>query len=532
MEALQQALEGLRVAEEELRVQNQELARARDAAEREGQRYQELFDLAPDAYLVTDMSGVVREANAAATRLLGLAGPLLAGKPLAVYVAQEERRRFRRKLLRLAEGDGTSEWEVRLQPRHGQALPAALTVSVARSDPRGEPVGLRWLVRDLRDPQRAEADRLREVTDAIPHIVWIAQPAGGILHYNQRFHAYTGLTLQEAQGTGWRATIHPDDLPGCLASREQALASGAPWEYEYRLKGADGAYRWFLARAVPVRDEQGTLVRWVGTGTDIQARKEAEQERAGAAARQARIAETLQRSLLLLPPTGAFPGLEVNVQYQGAEQDARAAGDFYDAFRLDEHRVALVVGDVTGKGLHAATYAAEVKFALRAILGEHPHPAAALGRLNRFLVDGTRLGRRPGESLVALALAVVDTGRGAVTCSVAGLEPPLLLRATGEAESITAGGLLLGAEAAADYEAAAFTLGPRDLFLFATDGITEARRAQGADFFGYEGLVRAAKDARGLGPIETIGTAIVGAARAFAAGALRDDVCLLLDRRW
>ena len=118
---------------------------------------------------------------------------------------------------------------------------------------------------------------------------------------------------------------------------------------------------------------------------------------------------------------------------------------------LGDGRVALVVGDVTGKGLAAATHTAEVKFALRAILHEHPEPARALARLNRFLMQA-----QPGGAelpLVAVSLAVVDTRTGEAAVASAGAEYPLLLRAGGAAEEVREGGMLLGTLPDADYEA-------------------------------------------------------------------------------
>ncbi|MES2461738.1 MAG: GAF domain-containing protein, partial [Armatimonadota bacterium] len=97
-----------------------------------------------------------------------------------------------------------------------------------------------------------------------------------------------------------------------------------------------------------------------------------------------RIAETLQRSLLVTPDIGSLPGLEIGAEYQAAWDEALIGGDFYDVFRVDSRRNALVLGDATGKGLAAASHIAEVKYALRAFLREYPGggPAAALSRLN------------------------------------------------------------------------------------------------------------------------------------------------------
>jgi len=238
------------------------------------------------------------------------------------------------------------------------------------------------------------------------------------------------------------------------------------------------------------------------------------------------IAEALQWSLLSAPAEDAFPGLRVHTEYEPAWKEALIGGDFYDVLALGDGRVALVVGDVTGKGLAAATHMAEVKYALRAILHEHPEPARALGRLNRFLTQAQPA--RIGQPLVAVALAVLDARTGEASVASAGAEYPLLLRASGAAEEIRAGGMLLGTLGDAEYEAQTLYLAPGDSLLLVTDGLTEARH--GREFFGYEGLTRAAQRAQAA-DADRIGQAIIADAKQFTGGALHDDVCLLVVRR-
>jgi PAS domain S-box-containing protein len=155
-EDLQNTLEDLGVAEAELRQQNDELAAAREAVEAERHRYQELFELAPDAYLVTDPAGVILEANRAAATLLNVSQPFLIGKPLFLFVAAEERCASPAELHRLGEVAGISEWELQLQPRDGTPLNAAVSVAAVR-DPEGKLAALRWLVRDISARKQMEA---------------------------------------------------------------------------------------------------------------------------------------------------------------------------------------------------------------------------------------------------------------------------------------------------------------------------------------------------------------------------------------
>jgi len=123
--------------------------------------------------------------------------------------------------------------------------------------------------------QRGE-DYLRLTIDTIPVLAWCTRPDGWNEFLNQRWLDYTGLTIEEAQGWGWKVAIHPDDLPRLLDVWKELLASGKPGELEARLQRADGVYRWFLFRVEPLRDSQGTIVKWYGTNTDIDDRKRAE----------------------------------------------------------------------------------------------------------------------------------------------------------------------------------------------------------------------------------------------------------------
>ena len=93
---------------------------------------------------------------------------------------------------------------------------------------------------------------------------------------NKRWLDFTGLTHSEAEGLGWRVVYHPDDVEHIVEARNKGMASGEAWESEGRIRSADGQYRWFLNRAAPLRDEQGNIVKWYGSNTDIEDRKRAE----------------------------------------------------------------------------------------------------------------------------------------------------------------------------------------------------------------------------------------------------------------
>jgi formate hydrogenlyase transcriptional activator len=123
---------------------------------------------------------------------------------------------------------------------------------------------------------REEDDRLRKIIDTIPTAAWCHLADGSNEFVNQRWIEYSGLSSQEAQGWGWKVTIHPEDAGILLDEWSAHVASGDPFEMEARLRRHDGEYRWFLCRAAPLRDEMGNIVRWYGTNTDIDDRKKAQ----------------------------------------------------------------------------------------------------------------------------------------------------------------------------------------------------------------------------------------------------------------
>ena len=123
---------------------------------------------------------------------------------------------------------------------------------------------------DLRTSQRL----FRTLADHLPALAWAARPDGYIDFYNQPWFDYTGTTLEQMQGWGWQAVHDPSMLDEVTARWRQAIATGERFEMEFPLRGKDGAFRWFLTRVQPVRDDRGQIVRWVGTNSDVNEQRE------------------------------------------------------------------------------------------------------------------------------------------------------------------------------------------------------------------------------------------------------------------
>jgi PAS domain S-box-containing protein len=133
--------------------------------------------------------------------------------------------------------------------------------------------------RDEADAARRQSEeRFRILAEAVPQIVWVSRPDGHHEYFNRRWYEYTGMTPGESIGQGWSRPIHPDDKARSERRWAEATTAGAPYEIEYRFRAADGNYRWFLGRALPLHDDAGRIVRWFGTCTDIELQKRTEAE--------------------------------------------------------------------------------------------------------------------------------------------------------------------------------------------------------------------------------------------------------------
>jgi PAS domain S-box-containing protein len=144
----------------------------------------------------------------------------------------------------------------------------------------------RWLLDNLgahRVSSRKQADtamreseeRLRLLADHVSQFVWIADGMGSMLWFNQRWYDYTGSTLEEMEAWGWQSVHHPDHIESVTKRIQHSFDTGLPWEDTFPLRGRDGQYRWFLSRALPVRNVHGVIDRWFGTNTDVTEQHEA-----------------------------------------------------------------------------------------------------------------------------------------------------------------------------------------------------------------------------------------------------------------
>ncbi|HEY1800418.1 MAG TPA: PAS domain-containing protein [Terriglobales bacterium] len=225
-------------------------------------------------------------------------------------------------------------------------------VVTAMKDGEGRVVKLLSSSRDVTERKRMELqqqqsiEKFETLADSMPQMIWTARPDGFLDYYNQRWFDYTGLTLKETQGWGWKQTQHPEDVQGTVDKWMISLATGEPFENEMRfLRASDQTWRWHFTRAVAVRGEHGKVVQWVGTCTDIHDRKNAEESLRQA---QAELEERVERRTAQLRQ-------EVTVRRQ-AEQDLRTlTGRLLTLRDAEQRRIARDLHDSAGQLLTATS---------------------------------------------------------------------------------------------------------------------------------------------------------------------------------
>jgi PAS domain S-box-containing protein len=202
--------------------------------------------------------------------------------------------------------------------------------------------------------RRSEA-RLRTIVDAIPQLAWMTDANGAILWYNKRFYDFTGGTPEGMTGDGWRAVQHPEHVARVEAHFRAAIETGSPWEDTFPLRGADGRYRWFLSRALPLfeapeeEDGEPRPIGWFGTNTDITELRQAEEELASAkaAAEDANLAKSqfiANMSHELRTPLSAVIGYAEMLEEEASDLDGADAflGDLKKINSNARHLLSLI----------------------------------------------------------------------------------------------------------------------------------------------------------------------------------------------
>ena len=392
------------------------------------------------------------------------------GKPLREALPEVEAQGFIElldRVYRTGETFAGSELPVRLQRTGGDSLDQRYLSFVyqALRETDGSVSGIfvhGMDVTDLvvaREALRESEARFRLIADAMPQIVWVTRPDGYHEYYNLRWYEYIGSDFERSKGDQWADPLHPDDQERARRRWERSLKTGEPYEIEYRFRGHDGEYRWFLARALPVRDAEGAITKWYGTCTDIHDQKQwmkqreqllgferaarAEAERAGRLKDEflATLSHELRTPLNAIlgwshilahgrttDPESVRKGIEVIAR--NAQAQAQLIEDLLDMSRIISGKVRLDVRrvdvlDVVDAAVGAVQHAADAK-EIQLIKVVDPDCGAISGDPGRLqqvlwnlLSNAIKFTAKRGQvKLVAeraeshLEITVTDTGRG------------------------------------------------------------------------------------------------------------------------
>ncbi|MGB3532692.1 MAG: PAS domain S-box protein [Microcoleaceae cyanobacterium] len=294
-------IEELHVATEALHSQNEELLTTRYQLETERQRYLELFDFAPDGYLVTDAKAIIQQVNSAAAELFNVPQRYLPGKPLDIFVAQTDREAFNSQWLEITAqftqacqtaadevgelsqkqyptGQLIQDWEVQLQPRGGEPIPVALSLS-ATCNAEGNLTKLLWLIRDLR-PSKQAAAKIRQqaaLLDVATDAIWVQDLEGKILYWNQAAEKIYGWTATEALGTlGHQLLVDPASRPNRTAY--QTTIEAGRWQGELQKVIKSGEDILVESHWTLVHDSAGMAQSILIVDSDITEKKQLERQ--------------------------------------------------------------------------------------------------------------------------------------------------------------------------------------------------------------------------------------------------------------
>jgi PAS domain S-box-containing protein len=250
--------------------------------------YRILAETASDAIIRIDENSMIQYVNTAAERIFGYAAKEMVEQPLMMLMPEELREHHRAGFGRyLKTGKRHLNWQsIEVPARHKDGRHFPLELSFGEYN-RGDTRFFIGIARDITERARAQQalheseEKFRDLANSISQFAWMADASGYIFWYNERWFEYTGTTLEEMQGWGWKAVHDPSEVERVTEKFKRHIAAGEIWEDTFPLRSRTGEFRWFLSRALPIRDAEGKIVRWFGTNTDVeelrQARLQAEQ---------------------------------------------------------------------------------------------------------------------------------------------------------------------------------------------------------------------------------------------------------------
>ncbi|MCL6471915.1 MAG: SpoIIE family protein phosphatase [Firmicutes bacterium] len=516
------------------------------------ERYNRLVENSPDMIAIhTDWRFVF--INPAGARMLGAERPQdIIGKPILGYVHPDYRVAVKERILLAQQGISVGMVEEKYKLPDGRLIEAeSISIPIKY---RGEP-SVQLVAHDVTERKRAEMrlKRAKDLSDALNRInaainstlnfdaimqrvvsesakalgsetagialleegFWVTRYVYGLpnIAVGSKIRVEESVITRIAIETG--RPVHVDDI-----YTDKRVKRGMMEKHGVRafmvvpilLRGeAIGALSFNYSKPVTFTDEEIDFAGKLATALSLAL------ENARLYTTERNIADTLQEALLILPPE--IEGIDSGHFYHSATGVSKVGGDFYDLFELEHDRVGILIGDVSGKGLQAATLTSLVKNTIKVYAYESISPASVVSKTNEVVIRSS-----PAGLFITLFFGILDINSGRLNYCSAGHPPPIIRRSTSETLFLETRSPIIGAFAGLDYFDEGEALTPGDVLLLYTDGVIEARRDQ--EFFGLERL-RDVVQKITLPNAKGYPAAIFNSVIEFTSGTLLDDLAIL-----
>jgi PAS domain S-box-containing protein len=243
-----------------------------------------IVESSDDAIISKDLNGIITSWNKSAQRVFGYTAAETIGQPVTILIPPDRREEEPKILERLKRGERVDHFETLRRRKDGTLLDISLTISPVK-DKQGKIIGASKIARDITERKlveealRVSQASFRQLADSMPNMVWTARPDGNPDYFNERWYEFTGSARDTSIDLSWEPLIHSEDLQRCRETWSEAVRSGKPYNVECRFWDRhERRWRWFMGRALPIRDSAGNIVKWFGSCTDIDDQKRVEDD--------------------------------------------------------------------------------------------------------------------------------------------------------------------------------------------------------------------------------------------------------------
>lgn len=262
-------------------------------AKAELQRLATIVDISEDFCNYCDINGNTIYINNAGLKLIGMDKDAVSHSNLFKYHSEASSNAIREVIM--PQLLSTGKWTGKLELMHqetGELIPIHKQLFMIREDITNEPVAIAGIARDLRPEIKAgkaldfkntqlhiAIKELEFLANSVPVVVWTSAPDGKLDYINQRWYERAAIPIQKALGSGWAEILHPDDEKRAWSTWKECLKTGSPYQIEFRLLDKHGDYRWWMVRAIALKDDNGNIIKWYGSNVDITEHKELERQK-------------------------------------------------------------------------------------------------------------------------------------------------------------------------------------------------------------------------------------------------------------